>query len=90
MYEADRKKMKYVFLNKVDHGNTPSPQELDLTYNEHFYFMKTLKVDGYIQGVYAVISEFVGICRLTEKGVRYLELNSNLRKSFKAAKVIRE
>lgn len=90
----DKKKLRYAILKEIDNGNKKLTEEsFEVSEDEFDEAVRYLDREGYLKGfIYADDRPwlFQGTAYLTGSGEEYLEKNSNLAKTYRGIKEIRD
>lgn len=85
-----KRKLIYSILKEIDKGNNPSKEDYGMTFDEFFDIALFLKKEGLIRKemIAKDLIDF-SFAQVTLSGMKYLDENSSLAKTYKGLKEVR-
>lgn len=93
---TNKLKIMLSFMREIDEGNIPNAKDYDISEKEFFNIIEVCKDEGFIKNVIdcTTLSDsykkyLLDNVALTFKGIKYLDDNSTMMKTYKGLKEVR-
>jgi len=86
----NKKKFRYVVLKALEEGKGSRLNDLGVTNKDRDNLLMNMQRDGLVRGFTSTKDGVVGTPEITIDGERYLQDNSKLKRTYEAAKEVRD